>query len=77
MLLSVLRKIFARIILDRVCHHLLDHQCAEQSGFITKRSTIHRTLALRVLTERRQKFGQGLLAAEVDLCKAFDPVGCG
>ena len=52
-LLSVLGKVFARIILDRVCHHKLEHQLPEQSGFTPKRSTIDRILALRVLTERR------------------------
>ena len=52
-LLSVPGKVFARIILDRVHHHLLEHQCPEQSGFTPKRSTIDRILALRVLTERR------------------------
>ena len=67
-----LGKVFARIILDWVCHHLLEHQRPEQSGFTPKRSTIDRILALRVLTERRREFRQGLLAAYVDLCKAFD-----
>ena len=52
-LLSVPGKVFARIILDRVCHHLLEHQRPEQSGFTPKRSTIDRTLALGVLTECR------------------------
>ena len=69
-LLSVLGKVFARIILDRVHHHLLEHLCPEQSGFTPKRSTIDRIL--RVLTERSQEFRQGLLAAFVDHCKAFD-----
>ena len=73
-LLSVPGKVFARIIIDRVHHHLLEHQRPEQSGFTPKRSMIDRILALRVLTERRQKFWQGLLAADVDLCKAFDSV---
>ncbi len=35
-------------------------------------STIDRILALRVLMERRLEFRQGLLAAYVDLKKAFD-----
>ena len=35
---------------------------------------IDRILALRVLTEGRRKFRQGLLAAYVDLCKALDSV---
>ena len=75
-LLSVLGKFFAQIILDRVRHHLLEHQHPEQSGFTPKRSMIVRILALRVLTECRREFWQGLLAAYeyVDLCKAFDSV---
>ena len=52
---------------DRV----LEHQHPEQSGFTPKRSTIDRNLALRVLTERRREFRQGLL---VDLCKTFNSV---
>ena len=74
MLLSVLGKVFARIILDRVRHHLLEHQRPEHSGFTPKRSTIDRILALWVLTECRREFRQGLLAAYVDLCKAFESV---
>ncbi len=72
--LSVLGKVFAQIIIDRVLHHLLEHLHSEQSGFTPKRSTIDRILALRVLTERRREFRQGLLAAYVGLCKAFDSV---
>ena len=73
-LLSVPGKVFARIILDRVCHHLLEHQRPEQSGFTPTRSTIDRILAVRVLTEHRREFRQGLHAAYVDLCEAFDSV---
>ena len=73
-LLSVPGKVFARIILDNVRHHLLEHQRPEQSGFTPKRSTIDRIPALRVLTERRRECQQGLLTAYVDLCKAFDSV---
>ena len=58
-LLSVLGKVFARIILDRVRHHLLEHQRPEQSGFTPKTSTIDRVLALWVLTECRGEFRQG------------------
>ena len=71
-MLSVLGKVFAQIILDRVRHHLLEHQRQEQTGFTPKRSTIGCILTLRVLTERRQEFRQGLLAAYVDLCKSFN-----
>ncbi len=54
-------------IIDRVHHHLLEHQRPEQSGFTPKRSTIDRILALRVLTECRREFRQGLIAANVVL----------
>ena len=67
-------KIFARIILDRVHHHLFVHQSPEQSGFTPMRSIVDHILALLVLTEGRREFWQGLLAAYVDLCKAFDSV---
>ena len=73
-LLLVPATVFTRIIIDGVHHHLLEHQCPEQSGFTLKRSTIERILALRVLTERSGEFRQGLLAAKVDICKAFDSV---
>ena len=62
------------MIIDRVRHHLLEHQRPKQSGFTPKRSMIDRILALRVLTERRQEFRQGPLAANVHLCKAFHSV---
>ena len=73
-LFSVPRKVIAQIILDRVRHHLLGHQHPEQSGCTPKRSTIDSILALRVLTEHRREFRQRLLAAYVDLCKAFESV---
>ena len=46
----------------------------EQSGFTPKKSTADRILALRVLVERRREFRQKMLAAYVDLKKAFDSV---
>ena len=52
-LLSVLGKVFSRIILDWVRYHLLEHQRPEQSGFTPQRSRIDRVLFLRVLTECR------------------------
>ena len=66
-MLSVPGKDFAQIILDRVHHHLL-----EQSGFTPKKSTIDHFLAIQALTECTREFWQGLLAAYIDLCKAFD-----
>ena len=67
-------KVFAQIILDRVCHHLLEHQCTEQSNITSKKLTIDCIRALRVLTERTRAFRHGLFAAYVHLCKVFDSV---
>ena len=53
---------------------LLTHQRHEQSGFTPKKSTVDRILALRVLTDRLRYFQIALLAACVDLRKAFDSV---
>ena len=70
-LLSVPGKVFGWIIIERVRHHLLEHQLPEQSGFTPKGSPIDRILALWVLTECRREFRQGLLAAYLDLCKVL------
>ncbi|TGW14455.1 hypothetical protein EIL50_05460, partial [bacterium NHP-B] len=67
-------KVLARILLRRIRDHLLRHQRLEQSGFTPGKSTIDRILALRVIVERRREFGRGLLAAYIDLKKAFDTV---
>ena len=71
-LLTVPGKVLAQIILDRVCQKLLIHQRHEQSGFTPEKSTVDRILSLRVLTERLRVFRTELLAACVDLRKAFD-----
>ena len=68
-MLSLPGKVFAWIIIDRVHHHLLEHQHPQQSGFTPKRSMIDRIVALRVLTEHRRDFRQGQLAAYLDLSK--------
>ena len=73
-LLSIPGKVLAHILLRRIRHHLLRHQRPEQSGFTPGKSTVDRILALRVIVERRREFGRGLLAAYIDLKKAFDIV---
>ncbi|XP_069998501.1 uncharacterized protein [Penaeus vannamei] len=59
---------------DLLRDHLLRHQRPEQSGFTPGKSTIDCILTLRVIVERRREFGRGLLAAYIDLKKAFDTV---
>ena len=73
-LLSVPGKVLAHLLLMRIRSQLLRYQRPEQSGFTPGKSTTDRILALRVLVERRLEFRQGLLAAYVDLKKAFDSV---
>ena len=73
-LLSVPGKVLAHLLLMRIRSQLLKYQRPEQSGFTPGKSTTDRILALRVLVERRLEFQQGLLAAYVDLRKAFDSV---
>ena len=54
-------KVFARIIIDGVRHHLLEYQRPEQSGFTPKRSTIDRILALGPSPNADESFGRGCL----------------
>ena len=60
--------------LGSVRRKLLTHQRHQQSGFTPKKSTVDRTIAFRVLTERLRDFRTELFAAYVDLRKAFDSV---
>ncbi len=69
-------KVLGQLLLRRICNHLLKHRRPEQSGFTPGKSTIDRILSLRVLVECRREFQQGMLAAYVDLRKAFDSVHC-
>ena len=71
-LLSTPSKVFARILLSRIRRHLRKTQRPEQSGFTPGKSTVDQILALRLLAERRREYRQPLLAAYVDLKKAFD-----
>ena len=64
----------ARILLDVVRQKLLTHERHEQSCFTPKKSIVDRILALRILNERLRDFCTGLLAAYVDIRKAFDSV---
>ena len=67
-------KVLLPIRLDRVGEKLVTHKRHEQSGFTPKKSIVDRILALRVFTERLRDFHVGLLAAYMNLRKAFDSV---
>ncbi|XP_069981048.1 uncharacterized protein [Penaeus vannamei] len=69
-----LTEVLAHMLLRRIRDQLLRHQRLEQSGYTPRKSTIDCILMLRVIVERRREFGHGLLAAYIDLKKAFDTV---
>ena len=68
-LLSVPGKIIARLLLNRIHHHLILTQRPEQAGFMPKKSTINQIHVLLVLIKCRLKNQSGLLAAYVDFKK--------
>ena len=70
-LLSIPGKVLAHLLLIRIRNHLLKQHRPEQSKFTPGKSTTDLTLALRVLVD---EFRQGMLAAYVDLKKAFDSI---
>ena len=73
-LLSIVGKVFARVILKRL-QILADRVLPEsQCGFRSKRSTIDMISAVRLLQEKCREQSQPLFAAFVDLTKAFDLV---
>ena len=73
-LLSVPGRVLAHLLLTRICTHLLKHQRSEQSWFTPGKSTNDRVLVLLVLVERQCEIRQGMLAAYVDIKKAFESV---
>ena len=65
-------KVLTRILLDRVRQKLLTNQRHEQFGFTPTKSTVDRILAFCVRTKLLREFSVCVLAAYVDLRKAFD-----
>ena len=64
----------AHLLLMQVHSYLLKYQIPEQSGLTPSKSTTDRILALRVLVQHRREFRQGIIAAYINLEKAFDLV---
>ena len=74
-LLSIAGKIMARVVLNRITHHLLDDVVSEsQCGFRSNRGTIDMVFAVRQLQEKCREQNQNLYLLFVDLTKAFDTV---
>ena len=74
-LLSIAGKIMARVILNRITHHLLDEVVSEsQCGFRSNRGTIDMIFAVRQLQEKCREQNKSLYILFVDLTKAFDTV---
>lgn len=73
-LLSIVGKLFARIVLSRL-QLLADRIYPEsQCGFRSKRSTVDMIFSLRQLQEKCREQNQPLYIAFIDLTKAFDLV---
>ena len=73
-LLSIVGKVFARVVLNRL-QKLADRVYPEsQCGFRSERSTIDMIFSLRQLQEKCREQKQSLYIAFIDLTKAFDLV---
>ena len=74
-LLSIAGKILARILLNRLTHHLKsDHLPESQCGFRKNRGTLDMIFAARQLQEKCREQQSCLYSTYVDLTKAFDTV---
>ena len=73
-ILSIVGKVFARVILVRLQALAVRVYPESQCGFRSERSTIDMVSAIRLLQEKCREQGQPLYAAFVDLTKAFDLV---
>ena len=74
-LLSIAGKILARILLNRLTHHLeSDHLPESQCGFHKNRGTLDMIFAARQLQEKCREQQSCLYSTYVDLTKAFDTV---
>ncbi|BHF80036.1 hypothetical protein SprV_0702316500 [Sparganum proliferum] len=72
-LLNIAEKIFARILLNRLNHHLEQGLLPEsQCGFRRHRGTTDMIFAVRQLQEKCQEMRTHLYSAFVDLTEAFD-----
>ncbi|CAJ0940211.1 unnamed protein product [Ranitomeya imitator] len=75
-LLSTAGKILARVLLNRLLHHLEQGLLPEsQCGFRAKRGTVDMVFSAHQLQEKCQEQRQDLYVTFVDLTKAFDTVG--
>jgi len=68
-LLSVPRKVFATVLLSKICDQLLAHCRKEQSGFTHGRSAIGRIVTLKTVIQSRKELQR---IAFIDLKAAFD-----
>ena len=74
-LLVIAGKILARVLLNRLTHHMEDgHLPESQCGFRQGRGTVDMIFAARQLQEKFQEQHRDLYTTFVDLTKAFDTV---
>ena len=72
-MLSIVWKVFARVVLNRL-QKLADGYIQSKCGFRSQRSTIDMMFSLRQLQEKYTEQKQSSCLALIDLTKAFDLV---
>ena len=73
-LLSVVYKLFTKIITNRICRTLDSNQPREQAGFRSGYSTTDHMQAVSQIIEKTHEFNKPLCMAFIDYEKAFDSV---
>ena len=73
-LLVVTRKLFSRVVLNRI-QTIVDEQLLErQAGFRANRSTIEQIFSLRIVMEKYKQYNKPLHMCFIDIQKAYDSV---
>ena len=73
-LLVVTKKLFSRVVLNRI-QTIVDEQLLErQAGFRANRSTIEQIFSLRIVMEKYKEYNKPLHMCFIDIQKAYDSV---
>ena len=75
--ISLLGKILARLILNRILKHVVDEIYPEsQCGFRALRGSIDMIFSLRLVSEKAREKNQELYMVFIGLTKAFGTMNC-
>lgn len=73
-LLVVTRKLFSRVILNRIQLIVYKQLLEQQAGFRSNRSTIDQIFTLRIVMEKYKQYNKPLHMCFIDIQKAYDSV---